>query len=221
MLMPKRVKYRKVMRGRMPGLAKGGHTVAFGEYGLHAGAGLDHEPPDRGRPARDDPLGQAWRQDLDPHLPGQAGDEEAGRDPHGLRQGRAGPLGRGRQAGPHPVRDGRRRPTTRPSRRCASQPQAAGRRPASSSATTSREAADGHRQGSDALRRASCEDALKEAKQDLWQARFALSTRQLKDYSSIPADTTNDRADPDRPARARARARRGARRREGDHAMAG
>jgi large subunit ribosomal protein L29 len=29
------------------------------------------------------------------------------------------------------------------------------------------------------------EDALKEAKQDLWGARFALSTRQLKDYSSI------------------------------------
>ena len=31
------------------------------------------------------------------------------------------------------------------------------------------------------------ETALKEAKQDLWQARFALSTRQLKDYSQIPA----------------------------------
>ena len=30
-------------------------------------------------------------------------------------------------------------------------------------------------------------NALKEAKQDLWQARFALSTRQLKDYSTIPA----------------------------------
>ena len=30
-------------------------------------------------------------------------------------------------------------------------------------------------------------NALKEAKQDLWQARFALSTRQLKDYSAIPA----------------------------------
>ena len=29
--------------------------------------------------------------------------------------------------------------------------------------------------------------ALVEAKQDLWQARFALSTRQLKDYSQIPA----------------------------------
>ena len=30
------------------------------------------------------------------------------------------------------------------------------------------------------------ENALREAKQDLWQARFALSTRQLKDYSTIP-----------------------------------
>ena len=29
------------------------------------------------------------------------------------------------------------------------------------------------------------EVALKEAKQDLWGARFALSTRQLKDYTSI------------------------------------
>ena len=30
------------------------------------------------------------------------------------------------------------------------------------------------------------EAALREAKQDLWGTRFALSTRQLKDYSSIP-----------------------------------
>ena len=34
MLMPRRVKHRKVMRGRMSGAAKGGSTVAFGEYGL-------------------------------------------------------------------------------------------------------------------------------------------------------------------------------------------
>src|SRR4026209_1993709 len=34
MLMPRRLKHRKVMRGRMSGLAKGGHSVAFGEYGL-------------------------------------------------------------------------------------------------------------------------------------------------------------------------------------------
>jgi len=34
MLMPKRVKHRKVMRGRMSGMAKGGTAIAFGEYGL-------------------------------------------------------------------------------------------------------------------------------------------------------------------------------------------
>jgi large subunit ribosomal protein L29 len=37
-----------------------------------------------------------------------------------------------------------------------------------------------------ALSDAELETALKDAKQDLWQARFALSTRQLKDYSQIP-----------------------------------
>jgi len=30
------------------------------------------------------------------------------------------------------------------------------------------------------------EDALKQAKQDLWASRFALSTRQLADTSTIP-----------------------------------
>ncbi len=34
MLMPKRVKHRRVMRGRMSGMAKGGTTIAFGDYGL-------------------------------------------------------------------------------------------------------------------------------------------------------------------------------------------
>jgi large subunit ribosomal protein L16 len=36
MLMPKRVRYRKQQRGRMRGYAKGGRSVAFGEYGLKA-----------------------------------------------------------------------------------------------------------------------------------------------------------------------------------------
>jgi large subunit ribosomal protein L29 len=30
------------------------------------------------------------------------------------------------------------------------------------------------------------DEQLKEAKRDLWDARFQLTTRQLKDYSSIP-----------------------------------
>jgi len=34
MLSPKRVKHRKVMRGRIHGVAQSGNSVAFGEYGL-------------------------------------------------------------------------------------------------------------------------------------------------------------------------------------------
>ncbi|HLR20686.1 MAG TPA: 50S ribosomal protein L16 [Tissierellaceae bacterium] len=36
MLMPKRVKYRKVHRGRMKGNAHRGNTISYGEYGLQA-----------------------------------------------------------------------------------------------------------------------------------------------------------------------------------------
>ncbi len=36
MLMPKRVKFRKMHRGRMKGKAQRGNTVAFGTYGLQA-----------------------------------------------------------------------------------------------------------------------------------------------------------------------------------------
>ena len=36
MLLPKRVKYRRVQRGRMKGKASRGNTVTYGEYGLMA-----------------------------------------------------------------------------------------------------------------------------------------------------------------------------------------
>jgi large subunit ribosomal protein L16 len=36
MLMPKRVKYRKMQRGRLRGMAQRGNQVAFGTYGLQA-----------------------------------------------------------------------------------------------------------------------------------------------------------------------------------------
>jgi len=36
MLMPKRVKHRKMMRGRMTGKATRGNTLAYGEWGLQA-----------------------------------------------------------------------------------------------------------------------------------------------------------------------------------------
>ena len=37
-----------------------------------------------------------------------------------------------------------------------------------------------------ALSDGALDEQLLQAKQDLWQARFQLTTRQLKDYSSIP-----------------------------------
>jgi large subunit ribosomal protein L29 len=37
-----------------------------------------------------------------------------------------------------------------------------------------------------ALSDGELDEQLLQAKQDLWQARFQLTTRQLKDYSSIP-----------------------------------
>lgn len=36
MLLPKRVKYRRQHRGRRKGIAKGGTSIVFGEYGLQA-----------------------------------------------------------------------------------------------------------------------------------------------------------------------------------------
>jgi large subunit ribosomal protein L16 len=36
MLMPKRVKYRRVMRGRMKGIATRGNQITYGDYGLKA-----------------------------------------------------------------------------------------------------------------------------------------------------------------------------------------
>lgn len=36
MLLPRRVKHRKVQRGRMKGQAKGGNAIHFGDYGLQA-----------------------------------------------------------------------------------------------------------------------------------------------------------------------------------------
>ena len=36
MLMPKKVKHRKVQRGRMSGIAKGGTKVTFGDFGIQA-----------------------------------------------------------------------------------------------------------------------------------------------------------------------------------------
>ena len=133
MLMPKKVKYRKQQRGRMTGKAWRGSDVSFGDYGLKA-----MEPcwmtdaADRSGARGDDTLHQAWRQDLGSRVPGQADHEEAAGNAHGQGQGRARGLGVRDQAGPHPVRDGRRDRGRSASR------DGAGRRPSCPSRRSSR-----------------------------------------------------------------------------------
>ena len=88
MLSPKRVKFRKMFKGRTKGLAPAWqrgvvrHLRAAG-----AGAGLGDQPADRGGACRADAPHQARRQGVDPDLPGQADHEEAGRDAHGKGKG--------------------------------------------------------------------------------------------------------------------------------------
>ena len=86
---------------------------------------LGHQPPDRGCPHRRDEEDPPKREGLDQPLPGQAGHEEAGRDPHGLRQGLARGVGRRREARPRHVR-------ARRCRRAARQGGAPPRRPEAS-----------------------------------------------------------------------------------------
>ena len=107
-LMPKRVKYRKSQRGKVRGKATRGNTVAFGDFGLQSleGGWLSAETH-RGRPHHGDALRPRRGPALHPRLPAQVGHVDPRRDAHGQGQGRAGVLGRRRQAGHDPVRDRR------------------------------------------------------------------------------------------------------------------
>ena len=69
MLAPKRVKHRKQHRGRGRAVAAGRPRPVRRVRPEVARGRLDHQPPDRGRPYRDDPQDQAWRQGLDQRLP--------------------------------------------------------------------------------------------------------------------------------------------------------
>ena len=126
MLSPKRVKHRKQHRGRRAGLSRGQTKVQFGEYGIKAlDAGwLTNRQIEAARIAMTRKIkrgGKVWIN----VYPGQAVHEEAGRDPHGLRQGLARGLGRRREARPRDVRAGRRRRAARPRGDAPRRPQAA------------------------------------------------------------------------------------------------
>ncbi|CAA9235317.1 MAG: LSU ribosomal protein L16p (L10e), partial [uncultured Acidimicrobiales bacterium] len=105
----------------------GGQLRRLRRAGPRARLGLG--PPDRGRPHRHDPAHQAWRQGVDPDLPGPAGHQEAGRDPHGLGQGQPGAVDCRGQAGAHHVRAALPQRGDRPRGHRAGHPEAADQGP--------------------------------------------------------------------------------------------
>ena len=99
MLQPKKVKYRKMQKGRMRGKAQRGSTVAFGDFGLQAlePGTLTARQIEAARIAMTRHVkrgGKIWIRDL----PGQADHEEARRDPHGQGQGQSRGVGGRREA---------------------------------------------------------------------------------------------------------------------------
>jgi large subunit ribosomal protein L16 len=95
MLLPKRVKHRKVQRGsNWKGMAKGGTQVHFGEYGLKAlePAWITNRQIEAARVAMTRYMkrgGKVWIN----IFPGQANHAEAGRNAHGIRQRQSGRSG--------------------------------------------------------------------------------------------------------------------------------
>ena len=84
MLLPKRVKYRRVQRGRMTGKAMRGNKVNQGDYGLVAlePAWITSNQIEAARVAM---TRYIKRGGLDQDLPRQARYREAGRHPNGFR----------------------------------------------------------------------------------------------------------------------------------------
>ena len=88
MLMPKRVKYRKVHRGRRRGIASRGNQVSFGDFGLQALAPrVVEQPADRGGTSRHRALPASRWEAVDSCLSRSCRDETSGGNPHGRRQG--------------------------------------------------------------------------------------------------------------------------------------
>ena len=186
MLMPKRVKHRKVMRGRMSGMAKGGHTVAFGDYGLatQEPAWITSRQIEAARRAMTRSVkrgGKIWIRVFP--------DKPATKKPAETR------MGSGKGAPDHwvaVVKPGRilfemagvDHESAVEAMRLASH-----KLPVATRVVVRDNGEGGERWTSIRFARSptrELEQALRDAKQDLWQARFALSTRQLKDYSTIP-----------------------------------
>ena len=135
---PKRTKYRKAHKGRIHGLPRAARAQFRRLRPEGDRAGPRHRAPDRGGAARDHPPHPPRRPRVDPHLPGCAGVDEAGRSPHGQRQGLARILDLPGQAGPDHVRARRRAGARWRARRSSSPPRSCRSRRASSRAPARR-----------------------------------------------------------------------------------
>ena len=205
MLMPHRVKHRKVMRGRMSGVAKGGYTVAFGEFGLatQEPAWITSRQIEAARRAMTRSVkrgGKIWIRIFP--------DKPATKKPAETR------MGSGKGAPDHWVA------VVKPGRilfemagvdhdsadrgHAPRQPQAPGRHARGRPGRREGGLTDGHRQGPRAVRRGARARASRGEAGPLGSAFRALDPA-TEGLQHDPADAENDRADPDRPARAQAR----------------
>src|ERR1700687_1260659 len=109
MLIPKRVKYRKMHRGRRTGIATRGATVAFGDYGLQAveACWMSNRQIEAARRAMTRHVkrgGQIWIR----VFPDKSITKKPAETRMGSGKGKPGGLAGRDQARPRPVRDGRR-----------------------------------------------------------------------------------------------------------------
>ena len=190
MLQPKAHQVPQGLQGPHPWRRQGRHRAQLRRLRPQGdGAGADHRAPDRGGPPRDHASHQAPGAFVDPHLPGRSGLVEAGRSPHGLGQGLAGILGRPRQAGPHPVRAGRRSRPASPRSRSSARPRSCRSRPRSSPASA-RPGRGGRVRWPqiDDLKaedRRPAVEQLGELKREQFNLRFQAATNQLEKPSRV------------------------------------
>src|SRR5687768_14428643 len=141
---------------------------------------------DRSGSYRDDPPRPPRRKGLDQHLPGQARDAEAGRDPHGLGQGQPGEVGRGRQAGPHHVRAVVSRCRRGSQGHRPGHPETADQGALYRTRRGLLMAIKEEREEIHSLSDSELVEQIAAAKDNLFKLRFKRATGQLEDFSQLP-----------------------------------
>ena len=172
----------KQHRGRMAGTVQGpDHGAVRRIRAAGPRAGLDHQPADRGGPYRHDPQDQAGWEGVDQHLPAEADHQEAGRDPHGLRQRLARQVGGRGEARPGDVRAGRASPRSWPRRpsgwRRTNFLSNADSRPGRMGALKAKDLVD--------LADEELEQRLKQSREELFNLRFQHAAGQLENTSRL------------------------------------